>query len=534
MNAKSLYPLYLLTIGVVLIACGPGTAQPVAVCAAEATARTAAVIPDGCHGHVPTTYYVATDGSDGNDGESAPFKTIQWAAGKVCPGDTVIVKDGVYFGPPFDPVDSSTAYLVNLNRGGTRDNWITFRSENRWGAILDGGAERYGWPEAKPYLWNFNDNAAYVRVEGFELRNGMNGFYNNSHHAHHIYIYGNHIHSLGRICAYTGGGQGIAVFQGVCTSHHTYDSNVIHDNGRFPHGENGCDYQANMEWYEKEWTKYDHGLYLCGSHTVVVNNIFYNLHAGRSISCGCYATGYKDEIINNVFAHANPDREGYILVHSYEAGNYCTIIENNIFYHPTGDAIITFTPRDSMASVTGLVVQNNLVFGGKDDGLFDEGRSGAEVPELIHAVVENNIEGQDPLFWDPDAYDFHLRCNSPAIDVGIADKAPDHDIEGNLRPQGSGHDIGAYEYADPIEGLLQAITDRRLPANDKDLLVSKIREVQGYISAGDTEAAVEWLEEMIDEIEARQGKTIPEPDARVLIEYAREIICWLGTPRFAE
>ena len=43
------------------------------------------------------TYYVSPTGNDNSTGLiGAPFKTIQKAASRVNPGDTVIVKDGTY------------------------------------------------------------------------------------------------------------------------------------------------------------------------------------------------------------------------------------------------------------------------------------------------------------------------------------------------------------------------------------------------------------------------------------------------------
>ena len=43
------------------------------------------------------TYYVATDGSDTNDGSlNAPFKTFQKAAETLQPGDTCIIRGGTY------------------------------------------------------------------------------------------------------------------------------------------------------------------------------------------------------------------------------------------------------------------------------------------------------------------------------------------------------------------------------------------------------------------------------------------------------
>ena len=60
----------------------------------------------------------------------------------------------------------------------------------------------------------------------------------------------------------------------------------------------------------------------------------------------------------------------------------------------------------------------------------------------------------DPLFVDPDGPDYipgnqdddlHLKSGSPCIDTGTATGAPDTDLEGNIRPQGAGYDMGAYE-----------------------------------------------------------------------------------------
>ena len=42
-------------------------------------------------------YHVSVKGSDANNGDvSSPFKTINWAAQKALPGDTVTVHNGTY------------------------------------------------------------------------------------------------------------------------------------------------------------------------------------------------------------------------------------------------------------------------------------------------------------------------------------------------------------------------------------------------------------------------------------------------------
>jgi hypothetical protein len=50
---------------------------------------------------------------------------------------------------------------------------------------------------------------------------------------------------------------------------------------------------------------------------------------------------------------------------------------------------------------------------------------------------------------DPEAADFHLRPDSPAINFGTAELKPGaqtQDFDGTARPQSGRYDAGAYEY----------------------------------------------------------------------------------------
>ncbi|MBI3934320.1 MAG: hypothetical protein HY316_06480 [Acidobacteria bacterium] len=66
--------------------------------------------------------------------------------------------------------------------------------------------------------------------------------------------------------------------------------------------------------------------------------------------------------------------------------------------------------------------------------------------------ADNNNKSGDPRFVDRANGDFHLRSDSPAVDGGTPDGAPEADAE--CRPRVSLPDMGAYEYAAPLVARL--------------------------------------------------------------------------------
>lgn len=351
------------------------------------------------------TYYVSPDGSDSNSGTmGSPFQTIQKAANIVNPGDTVIVRDGVYTDTDKD------GNIVFLTRGGTSGNWVVFRAEHKWGAVLDGQnhSTLTGWPV---------QNSGYIRIENFEFRNLKGGNLHAGEGAHDIYFYGNKVHDSGRVqvpCnAPSVAGQGCGGYVATTAYNITFDSNIFYRLGRLPGGCPSYDYNQ------------DHGLYLRGSYTNVVNNIFYEIRAGWGIQLSPGSNAIF--VINNTFSGSNPGRDGQIALWG---GQSNVLIENNIFYYPSAAPI----RNSDCKGDSGIQINNNLTTAG----------------DMVSGVssclsLARNITGKDPRFIDPANNNFHLLAGSPAIDAAFP-VAPSRDAENIPRPQGTVHDLGAYEY----------------------------------------------------------------------------------------
>ncbi len=354
------------------------------------------------------TYYVSPTGNDQNAGtqRTQPLKTLQTAADRVSPGDTVIALDGTYSTSP------SGSPLLYIRRGGTAGSVVTFKAEHLRKAIIDTGNR---------YQTGIYVSANYVRVEGFEVTKVDNPI---AIYADNVEIMNNHIHHVGRICSDTTYGLGEIYLSHA--SHILISGNVFHDIGRFEPGEQGC--QPQLPYYKN----HDHAIYVSASNDInIYNNIFYNIQGGWAIHA--YDGNSPQQttnlhIINNTFAFENPYRDGHIII--AKPGVSDSIIANNIFYQPRNWAI-----QGPNASGTNVKIYNNFVFGGR---MYDENT------QTGNTYFDNKHE--DPLLAGPTSFDFSLTPGSPARNTGLSFSQISEDHRGVLRPQEAIFDIGAYEF----------------------------------------------------------------------------------------
>lgn len=397
-------------------------------------------------------YYVSRDGSDRNSGTAtAPFATPQKAANVVRPGDTVIVREGVYTD------HDSDGYVISLLMRGREGAWITFKADNGARVVVDGaGSAQFG----------IVIKDTYIHVEGFEIRGATKSGIR-SYESHNIAIVGNEIHHNGNPmvldCEDTYGRAGINM--SADTSHFLIDRNAIHDNGRAPNPrcEKSLLKTANPNY------RHDHGIYAMGSRHLIQNNIFWSHAAGFHIKIDGFwgeklSLGEFSHIVtNNSFGRlTRPDTEagGVVTPWNNEAssGTLGTmkaprfLLQNNVFHEPQGPARQTAVRFFPGKIFDGHVIRNNVT---TSRFMFSEDL-GTTVTAAV-AASANSVRA-NPLIKSVSPYDFRLEAGSPAVASGIMTQAPKHDHDSAIR-QGDKVDMGAFAYSGSAGSPLLAPTN---------------------------------------------------------------------------
>ena len=371
-----------------------------------------------------TNRYVGKTGSDSNSGTiSSRYLTIQKGADVALPGDSIIVGDGVY--------TTSTDQIILITSGGTSGNKIVFKSEHKYGAILDGQNGTTLYPI------QFGTSASYIDIVDFEMRNFHRGIWANNatNPSNFITLKGNKIHDFGRNQVDGGGGLYVG------RSHHDW---TITKNMFYNIGNTSTTATLNL----------DHAIYVIitaptQAETPYNFEISYNIFFG--VSGDAVQVGfYNSKIVNNTFAWSNENSaggRGFIVTDSPTTygGRYITVA-NNIFYQALSSN--SYSLR-SYSTVTGWVVKNNMNYGGR---MWYEDTS---TSDITSASGGNNYGQADcehpevnPLFIyairsDATSANFQLQSLSPAINAGV-NLGYTADFLSNAiigLP-----DIGAYEY----------------------------------------------------------------------------------------
>lgn len=143
------------------------------------------------------------------------------------------------------------------------------------------------------------------------------------------------------------------------------------------------------------------------------NVIIYNRLTDEPTGTGSYEldlpNGGKSFIIGNLIEQGPKTENNTILTYMEEGSDqrnpdHQLFVVNNTFVNdcPQGDNIFVFIGKEDLRPV---IIENNIFTG-----------PGA-VTNQLGALVKSNLIG-NPQFVDADAFDFHLRSGSPAVDAG--------------------------------------------------------------------------------------------------------------------
>jgi len=356
------------------------------------TSASATVTVSGSASAGRSNYYVATNGSDSNDGSFChPWATISHAAGVVKAGSTVHVRSGTYAEAP------------SFNTSGTSQSRIRFISEAKWGAHVN--------PASADSVVTINGN--YIDVVGFDVGGGQDrigildwGSYNHT--------YNNRVHDIIGDCSSAGGG-GIVTANWNGTGARIVGNVVI----RIGAPAGSCNkiqgiYHENVNGY-------------------IADNLVSNV-AAYGLECAHYCQ--SSTFINNTVFHSG----GGLWVGDTDNGQITSNIfgSNNIFYDIVPGVNFTSCGIREYPGTTGSGNQyvDNLIYATQYPLCLSTGTATGTV-QASPQFVNYQADGSG---------NYQLQSSSPAINAGTSVNAPSRDIVGGNRPVGSAWDIGAYEY----------------------------------------------------------------------------------------
>lgn len=349
------------------------------------------------------TYYVATNGSNSNNGtsESTPFVTIQKCVDSMIAGDTCQVRGGTY-----------SASGVRFRVSGTQSFPITLEAYPGEVPVLSCTGTSV---EANSFLFmhasGHRTPIGWWVVRGFEIANCRDG----------VKWYNLHDTTLSGMELHDNINQG---FLGVGSLRVTVERNYVHHNG--PHATNPSDSLA-------------HGMYINGSNMVIRNNILVDstgfgiqldgtksFTEGGNYASSEFARSDNGIVESNTIAY-NRNRSAIVI---WGGNNDGLRIENNIFYENNVTNSGSSAQGISYVSAggsSGVLIRNNHSYGsGSGATGFTSGTAPADV-----TVSGNVVDVSTPAFVNggsnslPASPDFRLTASSP-VNIALPNEFPNN------------------------------------------------------------------------------------------------------------
>jgi parallel beta-helix repeat protein len=319
--------------------------------------------------------------------------------------------------------NGETVTMNNALNGGGNSNWIAFENFSGYGYtsflghwVLDGSNMVSSTNQQAVF---FGTGTHHIVIDGMEIKNMRNntGFAGNGSF---IEIRNCKVHDTN-----LDGASALSYGMYINTNNSIIEHCQVYNNGAYGihnYHATANDVTNNQIRFNEFWNN-------------SVNGIGY--HAAGLIT----SSGDNNQIYGNVF-HDNP----YDGIELDDDCTNCKIYNNTIY----NSGVSGISPPNSNPS-GGTIIKNNILVNNGTNIFNNFATFSNNLCFGTGGTSNCQIIGQNPLFVDPAAGDFHLQSSSPAINAGATLGAPyDKDFDGVQRPVGTAYDIGAYEYGGTV------------------------------------------------------------------------------------
>ncbi|WP_161596680.1 right-handed parallel beta-helix repeat-containing protein [Chitinophaga vietnamensis] len=364
------------------------------------------------------TYYVATTGSDANKGSiDAPLRSINTALSKTVPGDSVIVRDGIY------------NEQVKFSKSGLSGKLITLKAYAGEQPVIDGTGMSVSGAQALVTISNTN----YVVLEGFDVRNlttstpgtEVNGIVANAGSGN-IIIRRNRVYNIASNLAPADGRSG----HGILIIGNTADvmKNIVVEDNEIHDTQTGYSENLTINGYvdgftirrNKIYNTENIGIDAAGGYAananpafnyarngLIAENELYNIDMTRGPIGGIHGHGaiaiYVDGAINITIERNRiheADRGIGIVSETDAFPTSNCIVRNNFVYNcvRTGIYLGGYLGYTTGGTKNCYVVNNTLYFNDKEAGAFGEIEGEIRLTEqCFDNVIRNNIVYARPV-----------------------------------------------------------------------------------------------------------------------------------------
>jgi uncharacterized repeat protein (TIGR02543 family) len=370
------------------------------------------------------THYVnVTEGLDSYDGLHAhhttgnqgPWKTLNYADGRVSGGDSLRVAPGVYYITDTVVFDNANMVVAAWGRGvivdgsnlpsgkngieayGGADGIVidgfTVRKSTRYGILL---GENCVGGTIRACVSSENTNCGILTFSAPNSNVIGNTCYNNVNHGIYINVASHNTIVDGNLCYGNRGALHVNGDDGYILTGVIVRNNVFRNNATSG--------QSFMNAHD------------CFAYNnLYIDNQDYEIHLDSDTDMGPATGSHRNVVFNNTFIKSN-GQTAVILSGGVNDARDCVVFNNICITTNGANAIEDYGTNDS--------VGNNLAL-------------------TWSTAVLND------LFENYSAGDYHIKAGSGAHDTGVASfagqAAPAFDMGGTDRPLGAGFDIGAYE-----------------------------------------------------------------------------------------